>query len=403
MGGQAFVELEATHGGPIHVPRIPPATYHKLSSEIKTKLQTLFLRVVIPREPPGKLDHGDIDFLVGGILPSSSSSSTSNNNITDIWTTIRALLNAPLHLPRGGSHSFGILHPDIPNAYIQVDVELSPGDGTPSASALFAWTQFTKGDADLTQIIGICHRHLGLTCNDRGLHLRVSQIEPYDKKKSLLFLTCDPTQAMTFFGLDAEKYYAGFATEDELFEWIVRGRFFSRTVFEERIEKHNDRARLLKRPMYRRFMTEFIPTHPSVGLHSEEGSSSPPWTRDQVLEEALTTFSAHAEYQRMMTEHNTKEAEETFWKRVKDVIPAEGSSLAVGVKGLRRWVGFVDGKPYIRSSCVKETPIWTEEIRGEGREEEVLRWVGENWQTVKALEKKRSKDSREGAGNNVRV
>lgn len=170
MGGLAFANVVTSKGKPPEIPRMQPELYAKASAEYQSKLETLFRRVVIPRDAPAKADFGDIDFLVGGIQPLISTS--------DIWATINDLLDAHLHVARGGSHSYAVSHPEIPDAYVQVDVELSPGDGTPEGPDLFEWTRFMKGDSDLLQIIGVSHRPLGLTCNDQGLHLRVQELEP---------------------------------------------------------------------------------------------------------------------------------------------------------------------------------------------------------------------------------
>ncbi|CAI6298279.1 unnamed protein product [Periconia digitata] len=411
MGGQAFADLESVHKAPINVPRLPPATYQTIASHIQTKLKTLFARVVIPREAPGKLDHGDIDFLVCGILSLSPSPSPSpfpppkasedakisahHEETQKVWESVQTLLECEphLHISRGTSHSFGIPHPTIPTALVQVDVELCPNDD------LFAWTHFLKSDSDLLQIIGSNHRHLGLTNNDRGMHVRVAEIEPYDKKKSLISLTRDPDQAMEILGLDIEEYHAGFATEEQLFQWVARGRFFSRRVFEDRsgVEKHNDRARMAKRPMFRRFVLEYVPAHPEIG--QSEGEE---WTRERVLGEALNMFSKHGEYERMMGDHRVKEAEEAFWKRVKEVVPAQGNSLASAVKGLRRWVDFEDGMPYITSTRVEETPIWTQNFPL-GSLDTVMDWIVRNWGTAKALEKKHAQVARESTANNAGV
>lgn len=170
MGGLAFANVATANGKPPHVPRMPPELYKTVSAECQTKLEKLFDHVVIPREAPAKADYGDIDFLVQGIQPHTLRS--------DIWKAIENKFGATLHVSRGDSHSYAIPHPELPDAYVQVDVELSPGDGTPEGPDLFEWTRFMKGDSDLLQVIGVSHRPLGLTCNDRGLHVRVEEIEP---------------------------------------------------------------------------------------------------------------------------------------------------------------------------------------------------------------------------------
>lgn len=373
MGGKTFPD--------IHVPRMSPAIYQQVSQDVLVKLKSFFARVVIPRDAPGKADYGDIDFLVEGIQPRATSSN-------DLWTDIGTALNSERYLRRGGSHSYALPHPEVQGAYIQVDVELSPGDGTPAGTELFQWTRFMKGDADLLQIIGICHRPLGIICTDQGMHARVEEIEPYNKKKALLLMTRDPDKAMEFYGLDKTKYWAGFADQIELFDWATNGRFFSPSIFERRVEKHNDRARHAKRPMYARFVDEYIP-----GLADKPST----WTRQEALQEALDMFDKQEEYDGMIQEHQFKEAEETLWQKIRTVLPPEGNSLLVALRGLRRWVKFADGKPYIANEpALEDKPVWTK-LMSPGSDEILLSWVLLHWEEAKLLEKARAAAAKEAA------
>ncbi|KNG47784.1 hypothetical protein TW65_05523 [Stemphylium lycopersici] len=382
MGGLAFANVLSKSGQPITVPRLSPALYKTLCAQYQHTLETLFDRVVVPRDAPAKADHGDIDYLVEGIRPPNAK--------TDIWDMIRDALGASAFLLRGGSASYATPHPQIVDAYVQVDVELSVGDETPESAELFEWTRFMKGDSDLLQIIGISHRPLGLTCNDRGLHVRVEEIEPYNKKKALVFLTRDPAEMMEFYGLDIDRYQAGFADETELFDWASSGRFFSCTAFENRVEKHNDRARQAKRPMYQRFVEGYMLLHPDKGAGNV-------WTRQQVLHEAITVFNKQAQYDAMIQEHRIKIAEEELWKEIKMAVPVQSNSLALILKGLRRWVVFEDGRPCIASEPILEEPlIWAKSVSGENKPM-VLAWVQDNWQKVKSLEKARADAAKEAA------
>lgn len=364
-------------GDPVYVPRMSPDLYKRISEECQSKLDSLFERVVIPRDAPAKKDYGDIDFLVGGIKSTASPST--------IAASIRSLLGAELCV----DHSYGIPHPEVPDAYVQVDVELAPGDDTPDAAELFEWTRFMKGDSDLLQIIGILHRSLGITCNDQGLHVRVEQIEPYNRKKALLFLTRDPDKAMDFLGLDVAKHKAGFKNETEVFDWTTGGRFFSPSIFAERIEKSNDRSRQAKRPMYRHFVETYMPAHLDC--------SSKVWSREEVLHEALDHFEKHEEFEIMMDEHRTKEAEEQFWKEVCEVLPVDGNSLNTVLRSLKRWVAFQDGEPHIVTEAILEGAApWTKCVAPD-KKQDILSWIEEHWREVKALEKKRVAAAKEAA------
>ncbi|KAH7079737.1 hypothetical protein FB567DRAFT_562814 [Paraphoma chrysanthemicola] len=363
MGGQAFANTPTASGKPPHVPRMSPEVYQRLSAEYTTKLETVFDRVVVPRDAPGKLDYGDIDFLAGGIKA----------HIVPPWKLWAHI--------KGGSHSYAIVHPETPEAYVQLDVELSPGDGTPEGLELFDWTAFMKGDGDLLQIIGITHRSLGLACNDKGLHFRVKDIFQDDKKKALLFLTRDPDRAMDFYGLDTVKYHQGFANETEMFDWVTSGRFFSASTFAERTEKSNDRSRQMKRPAYARFVEEYMPAFLDDTRPNE-------WTDEEVLQEALMAFDKKAEYTAMMEAHENKKAEEQLWHEIRTVLPVEGNPLKTAVRGLRRWVMFEKGEPRISADSIPDehhTP-WVTWI-APGSTEALLDWIKENWEQAKTLEK----------------
>jgi hypothetical protein len=368
MGGKTFADVQ--------VPRMLPAVYRQLSKEFQSKLETAFHRVTIPRDAPDKADYGDIDYLVEGVKAPVSSSD-------DVWSEVKKLLGADRHHRNGCSHSFAVPHPEIIGAFVQVDVELCPGNDTPDGAELFDWTRFMKSDSDLLQIIGISHRSLGILSNDKGLHIRVEEIEPYNKKKSHLFLTRSPDKAMEFLGLDTAKYWAGFSDETDLFDWATSGRFFSSTIFEKRVETSNDRSRKAKRPMYSRFVEEYMPAH-------TDKNGSVTWTRQQVLQEAIEVFDKQAEYNIMMEVHKFKEEEEGLWQEIREVVPAEGNSLTMAMKGLRRWVGFLDGKPHIATEPdLEDKPMWTK-LMAPGSKESLLSWVKDHWEEAKVAEKARA-------------
>ncbi|KAL6706321.1 hypothetical protein ACN47E_005611 [Coniothyrium glycines] len=383
MGGLAFSDLTTKDGRPIRVPRMSPQLYLTIAQDYQERLERIFERVVVPREAPGKGDHGDVDFLVEGIR--------SHVTQVEVWSVVQATFQAEVHVSRGGSHSFAVGHPIDVDAYVQVDVELCPENGTPGSAELFEWTRFMKGDSDLLQIIGVSHRPLGLMCNDRGFHARIAEIEPYNKKKALVFLTRDPDAVMRFYGLDVEKYWGGFEDEKALFAWATSGRFFSPSMFESRVEKSNDRSRQAKRPMYRRFVEEYMPTH------GDMDTSKVIWSREEALQEALRVFGKQAEYDAMMAEHVQKEAEEALWKEIRDVLPVQGNSLGLALKGLRRWVVFLEGVPHVAAEAdLDSTPTWCVASLGMSRQE-LLQWVRQHWEEAKALEKTRAAAAKESS------
>jgi hypothetical protein len=357
MGGKVFDNLG------LKVPRMSTEVYQQVISIIQPRLEQFFARVAIPRDAPGKTHYGDIDFLVDGVRSQAHDGS--------LWKLVQSTLGADHHKDQG-SHSYAVPHPDIEGAHVQVDVELNPGD--------FDWTLFMKGDGDLLQILGIAHRPLGLTCTDQGLHVRLEEIEPYDKKEARVFLTDQPAQAMRFYGLDIDKYNEGFSNETELFDWVAAGRFFSREVFERRVEKADDRTRQLKRPLYRHFVEDYM----STVAHS----NNKVWTRTGVLHEALETFGVRAERDRKMAKHNLEQAEKQVWEDVKTRIIASDKSLKMAVRALRRWVGFESGCPVVLEHPLQPQQYlnWATHVGPENKQD-VLGWVELNWQDVKSRDK----------------
>jgi hypothetical protein len=176
-----------------------------------------------------------------------------------------------------------------------------------------------------------------------------------------------------------------------LFDWATNGRFFSPAVFERRVEKANDRARQSKRPMFARFVENYMPEH-------ADKNNSRTWTRDEVLEEALKWFDKQVEYDAMINEHQFKEAEEELWKEIRTLIPIESkSSLGTALKGLRRWVVFQDGNPQIASDPdLNDKPAWTKAMSPESKDS-LLSWVKDHWEEAKALEKARAIAVKEAA------
>jgi hypothetical protein len=356
-----------------------PELYQRVLAECQSKLETVFDRVVVPRDAPAKADHGDVDFLVQG------------HSKTDIWDELKTLLGSELEQRSGGSTSFAISHPDIAGAHVQIDVELSPGDGTPDGAALFEWTRFMKGDSDMMQIVGISHRAYGLTCTDTGFYVRVEQIEPNDKEKAKVFLTRDPDEAMKFYGLDTVKYWAGFRDETEIFDWVSSGRFFAPTVFARRVEKSNDRSRQAKRPMYRRFVEEYMPAH-------TDKNASTIWTRQEVLEEAVNFFCKQTEYNEKIAEHTSRQNELTLWGQIRTTLPMTSkTSQDYALKSLRRWVVFQNGRPSIATEANLDDPaIWTS-LMEPGSLASLLTWVTDHWEEAKVLEKARASAAKSAA------
>lgn len=395
MGGQAFARIASST--PIVVPRMPREIYKQISDELKAKLNTLFYHVTIPRDAPGKDDFGDVDFLVEG--------TRDPQNRSNIWAVLKEVLGADLYV---APYHFGVKHPTIPDAYVQVDVEISPGNDTTDGAELFEWTKFMKSDSDLLQIIGVIHRSLGITCNDKGMHIRVQEVEPYNRKRSMLFLTRSPDQAMDFYGYDKAKYYQGFNSEAELFDWATNGRYFYWKVYEDREENSNDRSRITKRSMFRHFVYEYMPScgKGTTALshtesHTEEdksGNTKAVLSRQKVLRDALLMFDKHTEYNAIISEHRTQGVEEAIWLQINNSIHSDNAARSVILKGLKRWVAFRTGHPYIIDQPISTSSKlrWSDHVVDDTLPE-VLTWIAANQEQIGKLEADRGNEARKAA------
>jgi hypothetical protein len=142
--------------------------------------------------------------------------------------------------------------------------------------------------------------------------------------------------------------------------------------------------------MYQRFVEDYMP------LHSDRGAANE-WTRQQVLQEALMLFEKREEYEAMLLEHDLKTTEEELWKDIKVAVPIQSNSLAVVLKGLKRWVVFEDGQPRISPKPNLDEPlIWSKFVTADNKNA-VLEWVRQNWEQVKCAEKARANAAKESA------
>lgn len=271
MGGKAF-----TSGNePLSTPRMPPATYHSLLSQFLSQLVSLFNQVAAPIEAPEKASFGDIDIIV-----------SEPKNLPFSPNQIATALNAKRTISSNPIHSFAVPYPDSEGHFVQLDIQLCK-------SKDFDWEVFHKSHGDLWNILGSSIRPFGLTANDRGLHLRIPEIEASDRKKALIFLTADPNTVLDFLNLNRKSYWQGFKTIDDMFEFACSSRFFRAAAYVRDGLKANDRKRLAQRDLYRRFVDEFLPTRNTANKDSDDLSL----TREMVSDEALTKFEKADEFE----------------------------------------------------------------------------------------------------------
>lgn len=173
------------------------------------------------------------------------------------------------------------------------------------------WALFHHAYGDLWNLLGTMIRPWGLTVNDKGLHLRIEEIEGMDRKKSLVFLSREPGVVCEFLGMERERLGIddegfitggdgeegrGFGSMQEMYEMVVGLRFFRREAYVKDTLKANDRKRMFQRDGYSRFVDEWLVRY--KGLEGgKEGL-----TREGVKEDCFARFGVRGEYERRVEE-----------------------------------------------------------------------------------------------------
>ncbi|MBE7181858.1 MAG: hypothetical protein INR71_11745 [Terriglobus roseus] len=395
MGGNAFDKLAT--------PRMPFKLYAYMRDRCVAQLETVYHRVAVPHEAPGKDSHGDVDILVArpkldkvnGALVGRLLGA-SHSKLEGAVTKIYAVPLPPREAWDDDSDGVD----QTKDAYCQVDVHAcSDDDG-------LDWEMLMCSYGDLMQIVGKFLRYAGLTANDKGLYVRVPAIEAAGQKtRSMVFLSRDRAAVLAFVGLDGAAWERGFRSQDELFEWCCRMRWAHAGAFEFDVENHNDRQRMAKRKAFNDFghgwMLERFESSAYVASFASREQ-----LREEVLTAALGQFDKYDQYEAKMREFRNDESEKAFWTRVDTTIPTTGSDLRLAKRALKRWVAFNGNAPTLRRQAemeLQEQPRWSSMAAtcGPTGEDMVLEWIGLHWQEVYDLEKEREyqeKLAREGRG-----
>lgn len=238
---------------------------------------------------PAKASHGDIDILLCEPLTHPPPSNAA----------LEELLNSKRSLSTAG-RSFATPHPTISDAYVQVDTHVCPDVET------WRWQIFHHAFGDLWNLLGTTIRPFGLTANEKGLHVRIGEIEALDKKKSMLFLTKDPRELCVLLGLEQERlgvdedgvvrggdgtHGRGFRNMEEMYEFVTQSRFFRRDTYIRHTLKANDRKRMAQRDGYSAFVDDWLPTY------AGNGGEDPDLTRASVWDEVVERYKIEKVYE----------------------------------------------------------------------------------------------------------
>ena len=328
MGGKAF----ASGPNALWTPRLSPPFYYALRDRYISFLKTFYKHVESPIDAPSKADFGDIDILVAGPtdhllshrpgFPPSNDSTVSERTSFEPWTfndhvPILQQALAPkqiINIPQSPTVSFAMYHGQLPGAYVQVDIHYCASEQE------WSWMLFLQAHGDLWNLLGTSLRPYGLTATNLGLFVRDHVIDDFDHKRSRIFLTNKPAEALALLGYTQREFWGGqsnpaancmngenlesqkldkdnrqFATVGDMYAFAARCRFFRKRWYIRSMLKSNDRQRMGKRDAFRRFVEEYAESLPS--------DTDGPWSgkrereeREKLMNEVLDRFDKRAEW-----------------------------------------------------------------------------------------------------------
>ncbi|KAH8889494.1 hypothetical protein GQ53DRAFT_217193 [Thozetella sp. PMI_491] len=361
MGGHAF----ASGPNPLYTPRMSPIVYHHIKCLLHGCLRELFLCVATPIEGPGKEDFGDIDILVAMEKRLEFPQTPQDQEVRgarEVLTEVKNFLGAVAIIFDPGTAAANmaipwpesLAHCDLAgqetaadgrdsHRYIQVDIRIC------SDVQDLQWRLFAHAHGDIWNLLRYTIRPFGLTVDDQAMWLRIPEIEQLDRKKAKVFLTRDSIQILRFLGMEVGVFWEEpFGSVDALFNYVATCRLFlvgnpnreneasgdentpstSQAAGVEGGErgrkklKADDRKRIMSRPVFRRWIDEFIPKCTAEGCNVASALRvTVEQMRNEVRAEAFRRFAVEPEYNARLTE----------WQRVRHIDMVWRSVIKAGV------------------------------------------------------------------------
>ena len=196
-----------------------------------------------------KESFGDMDILIGNTY------GRNDINYKRTFLSLSGLEIVEEH-KNGDVTSFGV---SLPQGIFQVDII-----GSDIYSYPFALHYFSYNDAG--NLIGRIARGLGLKFGHDGLWY--TQRNEHTILKNHL-LTQDFKTALEYLGLDAHKFFDGFDTMEEVFQWIIASPYYDWNRFDLSQRNYRSRVRDSKRENYRKFL-EWAKDKPTNHLPPKE-------------------------------------------------------------------------------------------------------------------------------------
>lgn len=208
--------------------RIPAADYHELCKKVIADIGEITpgLRPVVIPSYRTKEDFGDMDVLVY----SEHMSSGFLDKICEKWKSKERVSN-------GGCHSLEL------NGF-QIDIITAPADEFRFALAYFSWN-------DLGNLMGRVAHKMGLKFGHDGLYYALRDGTNHLEEVQII---THPDVAISWLGFNLERWYKGFDTLEEIFEFVAANPYFNPDIYLFDNMNAVSRIRDKKRKTYNAFL-----------------------------------------------------------------------------------------------------------------------------------------------------
>lgn len=224
------------------------ADYHKISNQaladFRSKASSLGILIVgsVIKSYNHKPDFGDIDIVYAVRDPSTLDRLLSDQSLLELSSTDST--QTPEFIRNGSVIS--LLYREMQLDLIRVD-----------------WSEYNFavgyfGYNDLGNLIGKVAHQFGLKFGHRGLTLPVR--EPNNHVHGEIIVTLDFPLALEFLGFDVARYNQGFDTLEQIFEYVVGSKYFTKSPYAFENVNAVARIRDKKRSTYTKFL-DYLETH----------------------------------------------------------------------------------------------------------------------------------------------
>lgn len=197
----------------------------RIGKEIQNNLS---FETVILKCYENKISHGDLDLLIK-VFP--------NANIN--WKHLIEIIFKPNEIfSNGGVYSF-----DYQNFQI---------DFIPIEENKWGTAQLYGNYDPLSNIMGKTFHKFGLSYGWDGLHYKYRNLHGTNSENILL--TTDARKIFDFGGYDYDRYLKGFDNLEDIFQFVINGKYFDAEMFQMENLKSLDKKRNRKRGSYHLFL-----------------------------------------------------------------------------------------------------------------------------------------------------